>query len=90
LSSSAEVGLPSVHGLPAEWLSEPGWPPQTALLGKPAVAPVRGLWVLAAGEALKVLTRIPLGAKVYSSPVVANGTMYVATSAGWLWAVRKP
>ena len=30
-----------------------------------------------------------LGGKVYASPVVANGTMYVATNAGWLWAVRQ-
>jgi len=33
--------------------------------------------------------RISLGAKVDASPVAANGTLYVATSAGWLWAVRS-
>jgi outer membrane protein assembly factor BamB len=58
--------------------------------GKVYMPTPRGLWVLAAGRNLKVLTRIPLGAKVYSSPVVANGTLYVATSAGWLWAVSLP
>jgi len=26
---------------------------------------------------------------VLPSPVVANGTLYVATTAGWLWAVGQ-
>jgi hypothetical protein len=50
----------------------------------------KGLWVLAAGKELKILTRISLGGKVYASPIVANGTLYVATNAGWLWAVGQP
>ncbi len=58
--------------------------------GKVYMPTSKGLWVLAAGKTLKILNRIPLGAKVYSSPIVANGTMYVATSAGWLWAISQP
>lgn len=58
--------------------------------GKVYMPTSKGLWVLAAGKELKVLSRISLGAKVDASPVAANGTLYVATSAGWLWAVRSP
>lgn len=47
------------------------------------------LWVLKAGKTLTVLDRISLGSRVFASPVVANGTLYVATTAGWLWAVAK-
>jgi outer membrane protein assembly factor BamB len=49
----------------------------------------KGLWILAAGKELKILDRVQLGAKIDASPVVANGVMYVATSAGWIWAVCK-
>jgi outer membrane protein assembly factor BamB len=55
--------------------------------GKVYMPTSKGLWVLAAGKELKVLGRINLGAKVHASPVAANGTLYVATNAGWLWAV---
>jgi outer membrane protein assembly factor BamB len=47
------------------------------------------LWVLAAGKELKVLDHINVGARVLASPVVANGTLYVASTGGWLWAVGK-
>ncbi len=57
--------------------------------GKVYMPTAKGLWVLAAGKELKVLSRINLGAKVDASPVAANGTLYVATSSGWLWAVRS-
>jgi outer membrane protein assembly factor BamB len=57
--------------------------------GKVYMPTSKGLWVLAAGRELKILSRITLGAKVDASPVAANGTLYVATSAGWLWAVRS-
>jgi len=26
---------------------------------------------------------------VFASPVVAGGTLYVATAGGWLWAVER-
>ena len=54
--------------------------------GKVYMPTTRGLWVLAAGKDLKVLGHMPLGGKVYASPVVAHGTLYVGTTQGWLWA----
>ena len=57
--------------------------------GKVYMPTSKGLWVLAAGKELKILAHITLGGKMYASPVVANGTLYVATNAGWLWAVGK-
>lgn len=65
------------------------WGSTLAADGKVYMPTSKGLWVLAAGKELKVLSRISLGAKVDASPVAANGTLYVATSAGWLWAVRS-
>lgn len=58
--------------------------------GKVYMPTSKGLWVLAAGKELKILTRISLGGKAYASPIVANGTLYVATNTGWLWAVGQP
>jgi outer membrane protein assembly factor BamB len=57
--------------------------------GKIFMPTPKGLWVLAAGKELKILSRINLGATVHASPVAANGTLYVATTAGWLWAVEN-
>ncbi|MGO8748665.1 MAG: PQQ-binding-like beta-propeller repeat protein [Thermoguttaceae bacterium] len=57
--------------------------------GKVYMPTSKGLWVLAAGRELKVLGRISLGARVLASPVVANGTLYVASTGGWLWAVSN-
>ena len=47
------------------------------------------LWVLKAGKALTVLDQINLGSRVFASPVVANGTLYVTTTAGWIWAAEQ-
>jgi outer membrane protein assembly factor BamB len=47
------------------------------------------LWVLKAGKTLEVLDRINLGSRICASPVAANGTLYLATAGGWLWAVGK-
>jgi len=58
--------------------------------GKVYMPTAKGLWVLAAGKELNVLGRISLGGRMLASPVVANGTLYVATTAGWLWAVGRP
>ena len=55
--------------------------------GKVYMPTAKGIWVLAAGNQLKVLSHISLGGRVYSSPVAANRTLYVATTQGWLWAV---
>jgi outer membrane protein assembly factor BamB len=57
--------------------------------GKIYMPTSKGLWVLAAGRELKVLSHVALGGKVYASPVAANGTLYVASTQGWLWAVSK-
>jgi outer membrane protein assembly factor BamB len=57
--------------------------------GKVYMPTAKGLWILATGKQLNVLGHITLGGKVYSSPVVANGTLYVATTQGWLWAARQ-
>ena len=47
------------------------------------------LWVLKAGKTLEVLDKINLGSRICASPVVANGTLYLATAGGWLWAVAQ-
>jgi hypothetical protein len=49
----------------------------------------KGLFVLTAGKEKKVLSQINVGATIYATPVVANGTLYVASKAGWLWAVSQ-
>ncbi|MFI5380334.1 MAG: PQQ-binding-like beta-propeller repeat protein [Tepidisphaerales bacterium] len=54
--------------------------------GKVYMPTSRGLWILAAGRELKVLERISIGS-VLSSPVVANGTMYITNTTGWLYAI---
>ncbi len=58
--------------------------------GKVYMPTSRALWILATGKELKILDHITLGAKVYASPVAAEGTLFVATNAGWLWAVGRP
>jgi outer membrane protein assembly factor BamB len=58
--------------------------------GKVYMPTPKGLWVLAAGKKLRVLGRINLGAKILASPVAANGTLFVAASNGWLYAVGRP
>jgi hypothetical protein len=57
--------------------------------GKVYMPTAKGLWVLAAGKELKVLGRISVGAKILASPVAANGTLYIASTGGWLWAVGR-
>ena len=49
----------------------------------------KGLFVLAAGRQEQLLDRISLGAAIYSSPVAANGTLYVASFKGWIWAAHN-
>lgn len=44
--------------------------------------------VLAAGPEPKVLSQIRLGSPAYSTPIAANGVLYVA-SQKYLWAVKK-
>jgi outer membrane protein assembly factor BamB len=57
--------------------------------GKVYMPTAKYLWVLKSGKTLTVLDRINLGSRVFATPVVANGTLYVATAAGWLWAISQ-
>jgi hypothetical protein len=43
---------------------------------------------MAPGREAKVLSRCHLGSAVYTTPVVANGVLYVA-SLHYLWAVQQ-
>jgi outer membrane protein assembly factor BamB len=54
--------------------------------GKIYLSSEKHLDILAAGKTLKLLGQISLGAASWSTPVVANGTLYVA-SKKYLWAV---
>ncbi len=56
--------------------------------GKVYLPTSRGLWVFAAGRELKLMGQMSVG-NILSSPAVANGTMYLSSTYGWLWAVGK-
>jgi len=49
----------------------------------------KDFYIMAAGRQPRLLSRIRLGSPVYSTPVVANGVLYVA-SQHYLWAVARP
>jgi outer membrane protein assembly factor BamB len=51
---------------------------------------IKNLVVLAAGRNKKVLGQVKVGAPIYASPVAANGTLYIASKTGWLWAASQP
>ncbi|MBI5386734.1 MAG: PQQ-binding-like beta-propeller repeat protein [Verrucomicrobia bacterium] len=57
--------------------------------GKVFMPTPKGLFVLATGKEKKVLSQINVGSTIYATPVVANGTLYIASRGGWLWAVSK-
>ncbi|HUT13232.1 MAG TPA: PQQ-binding-like beta-propeller repeat protein [Thermoguttaceae bacterium] len=57
--------------------------------GKIYMPTQKGLFVLAAGKEERLLNHIYLGAPIYSTPVAANGTLYVVSSNGWIWAVHN-
>jgi outer membrane protein assembly factor BamB len=57
--------------------------------GKVYMPTEKGLFVFAAGRQERLLGRISLGAPVHCTPVAANGTLYVVSSKGWIWAVRN-
>jgi outer membrane protein assembly factor BamB len=56
--------------------------------GKVFVGTAKDFWVFAAGKKPTVLATIRLGSPAYSTPVAANGVLYV-TSKNYLWAVAK-
>ena len=49
----------------------------------------RKLWVMRAGREKEVLATIPLHAAMYTTPVAADGVLYIATDK-YLYAVAKP
>ncbi|NLY00179.1 MAG: PQQ-binding-like beta-propeller repeat protein [Rhodopirellula sp.] len=55
--------------------------------GKVFFGTKNGFYIVAAGRELRRLNKIQLGSPMYSSPIIANGTLYVA-SQRYLWAVR--
>ena len=55
--------------------------------GKVYFPTTKSLVVLAAGRTKNVLGQVNVGAPIYASPVAANGTLYVASKTGWVWAV---
>ena len=57
--------------------------------GKVYMPTPKGLIVLAAGKEKKVLSQINVGATIHATPVAANGTLYIASRSGWLWAVAR-
>jgi len=58
--------------------------------GKAYLGTKRHLYVFAQGTEAKVLSKLRLGAPIYSTPIAANGVLYVASQRE-LWAIRaKP
>jgi outer membrane protein assembly factor BamB len=48
----------------------------------------KDFYIMAAGKEPKLLSKIHLGSGIYSTPIAANGVLYVA-SQHYLWAVQK-
>lgn len=65
------------------------WGSPLAADGKVFFGNQKDFYILAAGRQARLLSRIRLGSPVYSTPVVANGVLYVA-SQHYLWAVARP
>jgi outer membrane protein assembly factor BamB len=63
------------------------WGSTLVVDGKVYMPTPKGLFVLAAGREKRLLSQINVGATIYASPVVANGVLYIASRAGWVWAV---
>ncbi len=84
-----------VHCLDADsgkryWVYETGdqiWGSILAADGKLYFGTKREFLVMAAGKEPKVLSRVQLGSALYSTPIAANGVLYVA-SQQYLWAVQ--
>ena len=84
-----------VHCLDADsgkcyWVYETGgqtWGSILAADGKLYFGTKGEFVVMAAGKEAKVLSRVPLGSAMYTTPIAANGVLYVA-SQQYLWAVQ--
>jgi outer membrane protein assembly factor BamB len=57
--------------------------------GKVYMPTPKGLYVFATGRVKRLLSHVSVGATLDATPVVANGDLYIASRAGWLWAVRQ-
>jgi outer membrane protein assembly factor BamB len=86
-----------VHCLDADtgkpyWVYDTGsqaWGSILAADGKLFFGTKKEFLVMAAGKEAKVLSRVQLGSPMYSTPIAANGVLYVA-SQQYLWAVQEP
>ncbi len=86
-----------LHCLDAEtgqchWVHETNsavWGSTLVADGKVYMPTPKGLIVLAAGREKKVLSQTTVGSTIYATPVAANGTLYIASRGGWLWAVSQ-
>ncbi len=86
-----------VHCLDADsgkryWVYETGgqtWGSILAADGKLYFGTKSEFLVMAAGKEAKVLSRVQLGSAMYTTPVAANGVLYVA-SQQYLWALQAP
>lgn len=86
-----------LHCLDAEtghcyWVHETNsavWGSTLVADGKVYMPTPKGLFVLAASREKKILSQINVGATIYATPVAANGTLYIASRAGWLWAISQ-
>ena len=56
--------------------------------GKLYIGNKRRFFIMAAGKEPKVLSQLSLGSPAYSTPITANGVVYVA-SQRYLWAVAQ-
>jgi outer membrane protein assembly factor BamB len=67
----------------------PLWGSTLVADGKVFMPTAKGLLTFAAGKQEKVLSQVKLGAPLYASPIAANGTMYIVTKTGWIFAVAR-
>ena len=66
------------------------WGSPLAADGKVYIGTEKGdLWVMKAGRDKQVLATVPMHGAVYTTPVAANGVLYVA-SHKWLYAIKAP
>jgi outer membrane protein assembly factor BamB len=73
-----------------QWVYETGdqtWGSILAADGKLYFGTKKEFLVMAAGKEAKVLSRVQLGSAMYSTPIAANGVLYVS-SQQYLWAVQ--